>query len=418
MKNVNQAEYNLAAYLFDSIAEISCDDEGVSRPAYSDKETEVLDWLANWARGEGLHVEADAGRNLLFCLPRDRKAEHFVVVGSHVDSVPRGGNFDGLAGVVAGLLCLIRARDASRPLPRPLRALAMRGEESAWFGSCYNASKCLTGTITGDDLDACHAGDGRTLEAHMADQGIDTARLRRGEPLADLSTILEYIELHIEQGPLLIEKDLPAAIVSGIRGNIRHRRVRCTGEPGHSGAVPRSFRRDPVLAMVELLSRLDESWKAILQEGGDLVLTAGVVTTDPERHAMSRIPDMVDFSLDIRSQNAEMLDQMREVVTQEMHVVEAERGVSFAPGPEMRVEPAWMDSRIVEGLSVAMKDQGMQPLVMSSGGGHDAAVFANANVPSGMVFVRNRGGSHNPGENMELEDFLVAVSMIYGYIKN
>src|SRR5690606_6456148 len=143
-------------------------------------------------------------------------------------------------------------------------------------------------------------------------------KVRAGRPLIDLNAIEAYLELHIEQGPLLIGKDIPAAVVSGIRGNMRHRSIRCPGEAGHSGAVPRAFRRDPVLAMADLLVRLDESWSTILAKGDDLVLTSGIVATDPAKHAMSRIPDLVSFSLDIRSQSARTLDEMRMLLRAEM----------------------------------------------------------------------------------------------------
>lgn len=318
--------------------------------------------------------------------------------------------------MIAALLCVIRARDAGAPLPRPVKAIAMRGEESAWFGPCYIASKCLTGTMTKVELDAPHKEDGRSLAAHMADIGLDMGRIRAGQPLVALDSILEYIELHIEQGPLLIEKNLPAAVISGIRGNIRHRRVRCIGEAGHSGAVPRAYRRDPVLAMADLLTRLDESWLTILQKGDDLVLTAGMVSTDPAHHAMARIADKVDFSLDIRSQSTAVLDQMRALLSEEMRQIARERKVRFEPDTEMLTPPALMDKSIVAGLSSAMGRIGMEPFVMPSGGGHDAAVFANAGVPAGMIFVRNRGGSHNPGEDMEIDDLLAGVAIIYEYL--
>lgn len=409
-------DHALAERLFNDIAALGPDEEGVSRPAFSAVETRVLEYLEGFARDAGLHVETDAGQNRLFCLPEHRDARPYVLVGSHVDSVPRGGNFDGLAGVIAGLLCLIRARDAGAPLPRPVRAIAMRGEESAWFGPCYIASKCLTGTLPEAELAALHRDDGRSLGDHMADVGVDMGRVRAQVPLMDLGEIAEYIELHIEQGPLLIEKNLPAAVVSGIRGNIRHRRVRCTGEAGHSGAVPRAYRRDPVLAMADLLVRLDESWLTIVQKGDDLVLTAGMVATDPAHHGMARIADKVDFSLDIRSQSAAVLDQMRALLAGEMRQIERERKVRFDPGPEMLTPPALMDGAVVAGLSAAMGRVGMEPFVMPSGGGHDAAVFANAGVPAGMVFVRNRGGSHNPGEAMEIGDFLKGVDIIWDHL--
>lgn len=410
------AEYTLAKTLFDDIAAMSPDAEGVSRPAFSEVETRTLDYLAEFARNQGLHVETDAGQNRLFCLPEHADADRYVLVGSHVDTVPHGGNCDGLAGVVAGLLCLIRARDAGAPLPRPVKAIAMRGEESAWFGPCYIASKCLTGTLPDEELAATHRDDGRSLGDYMTDVGVDVDAVRAHRPLMALDEILEYIELHIEQGPILIEKNLPAAVISGIRGNIRHRRVRCTGEAGHSGAVPRAYRRDPVLAMADLLVRLDESWLTIVQKGDDLVLTAGMVATDPARHGMARIADKVDFSLDIRSQSAAVLDQMRAFLHDEMRQIERERKVRFDPGPEMLTQPALMDVSVVQGLSDAMGRTGLKPFVMPSGGGHDAAVFANAGVPAGMVFVRNQGGSHNPAETMEIDDFLVGVSIISEYL--
>src|SRR5690606_6715016 len=125
--------------------------------------------------------------------------------------------FDGLAGVVAGLVCLLRAHRRGERFAKPVHVLAMRGEESAWFGPCYIGSKVLTGTLADSELGAKHKGDGRSLEAHMADTGLPIDEVRTGKPLIDLSKIEAYLELHIEQGPLLIGKGIPAAVVSGIR---------------------------------------------------------------------------------------------------------------------------------------------------------------------------------------------------------
>ncbi|MFV0335815.1 MAG: Zn-dependent hydrolase [Tropicimonas sp.] len=411
-------ERALAARLFAEIAALSPDRAGVSRPAFSEVESATLAYLEREAARAGLTTSYDAGRNLIIVLPEDAEAAHYVLVGSHVDSVPMGGNFDGLAGVIAGLMCLMRARARGERLARPVRVIAMRGEESAWFGPCYIASKALMGVLGEAERAAAHRGDGRSLEAHMESVGIDMTPVRAGRPLMQSSDIIEYIELHIEQGPLLIGKDLPAAIVSGIRGNFRHGAVRCIGAEGHSGAVPRAFRRDPVLAMADLLTRLDETWLSILQKGDDLVLTAGIVHTDPGKNAMTRIPDEVTFSLDIRSQSPETLAGMRDLVAQEMAQIGRERRVRFEPGPVNTTAPALMDGRVVAGLVGAMERLGLEPMVMASGGGHDAAVFANAGVPSAMVFVRNRNGSHNPDEAMEIDDFLIGMSIIHEYLSH
>jgi N-carbamoyl-L-amino-acid hydrolase len=405
-----------ARYLFETIAARTPDAQGVSRPAFSAIETDTLRFLEDFARDNGLEVWYDAGANANFALPPDRDAERFVVIGSHVDSVPYGGNFDGLAGVVAGLVCLLRAQRRGERFARPVHVLAMRGEESAWFGPCYIGSKALTGTLDAAELKAQHKGDGRTLDSHMADAGIAMEPVRGRQPLIDLSAIEAYLELHIEQGPLLIGKEIPAAVVSGIRGNFRHRRVRCIGEAGHSGAVPKAYRRDAVLAMADLLVRLDESWSTILNMGDDLVLTSGMVGTDPERHAMSKIPEEVSFSLDIRSQSPRTLDDMRRLLAAEMQQVEKDRKVRFELDEEMRVEPAMCDPELVEGLKAAMARVGQEPFVMPSGGGHDAAVFSAAGVPSAMVFVRNSNGSHNPQEAMELADFIAATDIVHEFL--
>lgn len=409
-------EHALAQRLFDDIAALGPDKAGVSRPAFSEVETATLTYLQSVAEAHGLAARFDRGQNLVISLPEDAEATEFSLVGSHVDSVPMGGNFDGLAGVIAGLMCLIRARSCGIRFGRPVKVIAMRGEESAWFGPCYIASKALMGVLKDTELAAPHKTDQRSLDDHMLAVGVDMSPVRAGQPLMDPRRIIDYVELHIEQGPLLVGKERPAAIVSSIRGNFRHKTIRCIGEPGHSGAVPRAFRRDPVLAMADLLTRLDETWLSIVQKGGDLVLTTGVVHTDPDRNAMSRIPDQVDFSLDIRSQSRETLDGMRDMLAREMAGIEQQRRVSFVLDQANATAPAKMDDRVVGGLKDAMTELGLEPMVMASGGGHDAAVFANAGVPTAMVFVRNRNGSHNPDEAMEIEDFLVGMSIIYRYL--
>ncbi len=421
MSNRTQSQHsfdaeNIAARLFQEVADFSADSAGVSRPAFSPIETKTLKYLEDYAISQGLAVRYDAGQNAVFSLPDDADARKYLLIGSHVDSVPNGGNFDGLAGVVAGLLCLARARHSGIRFAKPVKVIAMRAEESAWFGPCYIASKALLGKLDDDELQSVHKGDGRSLSAHMSDIGINMNRVHQHLPLIDPSSVEAYIELHIEQGPLLIEKNMPAAVVSGIRGNIRHKKIRCVGEAGHSGAVPRAYRKDPVLAMADLLTRLDESWLTILQKGEDLVLTVGMVATDPVRHALTRIPDLVDFSLDLRSQSAEALDDVRTLLMQEIRSVERERGVTFELDKELHTAPALCDKQMVEGLSASMADIRQEPFTMPSGGGHDAAVFANAGIPSAMVFVRNRNGSHNPDEAMEIPDLVAGTDIIFNYL--
>ncbi len=406
----------LAEDLFSEIGRLSADTKGVSRPAFSEKETEILAYLQSIAVEHGLAAWQDAGKNTLFSLPQDRHAKKYVLIGSHVDSVPNGGNYDGLAGVIAGLLNLVYAQKNSKRFAQPVKVIALRGEESHWFGPCYMGSKCLTGKLSNKELFSKHKADGQTLCQHLAALGVDTSPVLNGKPLMNLDEIQGYIELHIEQGPMLVEKRIPAAIVSGIRGNLRHKKIVCHGEPGHSGAVPRVYRRDPVMAFVDLLSSLDESWLTIVQKGGDLVLTSGVVSTDPETHSMSRISDQIAFSLDCRSQSTTVLTEMRDLIELEIARIEYERKVRFQRDEEIYTTPALMNGPVITGLKTSATRLGIEPFVMASGGGHDAAVFANAGIPAGMIFVRNQNGSHNPEESMAIDDFLTGSCILFDYL--
>lgn len=409
----NETISDLTARLFDEIAALSPDIRGISRPAYSEVETRVLAHLAIAARAEGLDVWQDAGLNLFIALPGTRDAPEVTLIGSHVDSVPQGGNFDGLAGVIAGLTLLLRMHREGIQPPRTLLLVAMRGEESAWFGPPCLGSRIITGQITEAELATTHAGDGRSLADHLADLDIALEPIRAGQPTINLSRIKAYIELHIEQGPTLIAKAAPLAAVSGIRGNLRHRRIICEGVAGHSGAVPQNLRHDALQAVAELLIVMEKhalDWGA---EGRDLVFTCGIAGTDPARHALTRIADRVVFSVDTRSLNDVTLDRFHGLLTSEMAAIAERRGVRFVPDPIQRSHPASCDPELIEALKLSMLRRRIRPVVMASGAGHDAAIFANAGIPAAMMFVRNQHGSHNPDEAMELADFNLACDTLY-----
>lgn len=409
----NEALPALAARLFDEIAALSPDVRGVSRPAFSEVETAALAHLAEAARAEGLEVWQDAGLNLFAALPGTRDAPEITLIGSHVDSVPQGGNFDGLAGVMAGLVVLARAlREGATP-PRPLHLIAMRGEESPWFGPPYLGSRIVTGQMTARELDATHRGDGRTLAEHLADLNIPVEAIRAGRPTIDLGRVKAYVELHIEQGPALIADRAPIAAVSGIRGNLRHRAVTCAGVAGHSGAVPQAARHDAVQAVAELLTRMEAHALDWGEDGHDLVFTCGMVATDPARAAITRIADEVTFSVDMRSLDDSVLDRFHALLEEEMAAIASRRGVRFAPDAVQRARPATCAPELVEAIKLVMLRRRIRPVVMASGAGHDAAIFAQAGVPAAMMFVRNEHGSHNPDEAMAMGDFEIACEVLY-----
>jgi N-carbamoyl-L-amino-acid hydrolase len=401
----------LASRLFDEIRALSGGKMGVTRASYTETETAAMRVVEEVAKDAGLPTRWDAVSNLVVDLPSSATGKPYWV-GSHFDTVPEGGNYDGLAGVIAGLLCVLKAKQRGYT-GRPLSLVGLRGEEAAWFGKAYLGSYGFFGQLTLEDMDRPHRDTGRPMRESFESVGVDAALVTSKKPLVDPSQIGAWFELHIEQGPILEARDIPVGVVTGIRGNYRHLTAHCIGVAGHSGAVPREMRHDAVLALAHLLSRIDDAWGRFVAEGADLVVTTGMIGTDPQEHALSRIAGDVGFSLEMRSQSLDTLDAFHALVLQECAVVEAERGVRFELGERIETTPAVLDAALMENTRRACRELGMPFMDIGSGAGHDAAVFQKNGVPAAMVFVRNQGGSHNPAEAMELDNFMKGVEVLY-----
>jgi len=405
---------DLAVELFDTVRTRTFDGTGVTRECYDEGENVAMAIYRELAERNGLKTRFDPAANMIITLPGDDPGKPCLLLASHADSVPQGGNFDGAAGVAAALLTMVRlAREGARPAC-PVRAMVLRGEESAFYGRANIGSRLLFGTLDRKDLAAKRRGTGRTLGETLTAAGIDVEAVGRGDKLIDVP-VRAYLELHIEQGPVMVARKFPTAVVTGIRGNLRHRSIMCRGEAGHSGTVPRWLRRDAVFAVSDLLMRLDEHWNRLLERGLDLVITTGVIGTDPELHALSRIPGEVVFSFEVRSQSYETLEAFYELFRSECRAVSDLRHVKFEFDDRVYTEPAKMDDGIVKKLTTLSERLGLPNETIASGAGHDAAVFSNAGIPSGMIFVRNANGSHNPNEAMDIEDFLKGLDLMYAF---
>ncbi|MBV8147156.1 MAG: M20/M25/M40 family metallo-hydrolase, partial [Gammaproteobacteria bacterium] len=245
--------------------------------------------------------------------------------------------------------------------------------------------------------------NGVSLEATLRERGFDPQPIRARRRLLDPGGLRAYLELHIEQGPTLVARGLPAAVVSGIRGCKRFRNARCVGEYAHSGAVSRPHRHDAVAATVALLHHMETVWLQHEERGEDLVLTTGELFTDPGMHGPSKVAGETRFVLDIRALSAATMESVAaEARAAAARIADAYR-VRFDLGATSDSPPAVLDERLRARL-MSLLDR---PFQMASGAGHDAAVFAKVGVPSAMIFVRNEHGSHNPDEGMALDDFAV-----------
>ena len=388
------------------------DGVGVTREAYGAGEQAAHDLIAAAAGAHGLDVAIDEACNLVIGLAGADPAAPALACGSHLDSVPRGGNFDGAAGVVAGLTVMAAIKDAGVVPLRPVKLYALRAEESAWFGKSWLGAHALFGLLTADDLDRLRFDSGRRLGDYMADAGADVTAIAAGTSLIDAADLAAFLEVHIEQGPVLEAEGLPVAVVTGIAGNLRHMNVTCHGRAAHAGGTPPGERRDAVVATADLLMRLDGHWQAFLADGRDVLLTHGMIGTDADEHAVSRIAGAASFSIEIRSPDSETLGALHRLVTEECRAVETARGVRFDLDEAIVNAPAPMDPAWVDRLAQICRDRELPHKRMASGGGHDSAVFVGAGVPTAMLFVRNPHGSHNPDEAMDLDDFMAATEVL------
>jgi N-carbamoyl-L-amino-acid hydrolase len=246
--------------------------------------------------------------------------------------------------------------------------------------------------------------NGRPLADHMREEGFDPGFVERGERVLGPDNVAAYLEVHIEQGPVLDAEEIPLGIVTGIPGSRRLRAARVLGEYNHSGGTPRKYRRDAAVALAELAVALDEAWCRMDAEGRAMVCTFCTMATTAEA-GFTKIAGEARFMLDVRSLDLRNCDRLFEVLHTKVAEIEARRGVRFELGAEGGSRPAPMDAGVQEGLRRAAGALGIPARVMASGGGHDAGAFANAGIPAGMLFVRNQNGSHNPHEAMRMEDF-------------
>jgi N-carbamoyl-L-amino-acid hydrolase len=247
----------------------------------------------------------------------------------------------------------------------------------------------------------------------MKNCGAIMDRIARGVPAVEPTQIAEYWELHIEQGPILVDKKKPIGIVTDIRGNVRHANVRIVGREGHSGTVPRELRSDAVFAFAEFLKELDDGWALGMTHGHDLVVTCGIVETDPTVHGITRIPGSVRFCLEWRSQSDDALRNYERFINMTARSIGAKRDVSFGFDAPVWTPSAQLSYKLPVRTAQACTNLDLPYERMPSGAGHDAAVFSNAGVPTGMIFVRNENGSHNPNEAMDMNDFMAGVEVLY-----
>ena len=410
-------EIEKARDVFDKMREQSLDPPGVTRVSYGEGENFAHRAIAEWATELGLEITHDYAGNQYVTLPGRNRSAPRVIMGSHMDSVRHGGNFDGAAGVVCGMAVLHRLHQLKHKPERDLSVMAIRAEEIVWFPCHYAGSRMAFGLLEPADYDKVRRSDsGRTLAEHIDDLGFDSDALKSGKVFLSPDQIECYIEVHIEQGPILQNAGLSLGVVTGIRGNLRYRYCQVNGAYSHAGGVPRKFRRDAVFGFVEFAHFVESNCLKLEENGADIVFTVGEAYTDSANHAITKVPGQVDFKMDLRSINNNTLLKLDQDLRAEADRISIKRGITVDLGDVSNAQPAIMNEHLRANFHTQLGKLSIPTMDMGSGGGHDCAVFAGQGIKSAMLFIRNDGGSHNPDEAMELEDFSRATDVLSGLL--
>jgi allantoate deiminase len=363
---------------------------GVTRLAWSPELRAVQGWLTEHLEQLGLEVELDAAGNLIGRWQSGSGPA--VVVGSHLDTVPSGGRYDGALGVLSGLQAIRLLKQRGVEPKRPLWLVSFMDEEGARFGAALFGSRAFVGKDL-NELGERRDSDGVSLRDAMAELGFDFDAVPRARGIDDVGA---YLELHIEQGPVLESEGIEIGIVTGIVGLIGFR-ARFVGEANHAGTTPMRLRRDALCGAATAILALRDA--ALARD--DITTNVGIVSAEPG--GFNVVPSAAEFSIDVRSATPEGYASLEPLVRETLGRIAEEQGLELELSEAYRLEPLPLAPELVDVLERAAAKEGATHRRLPSGAGHDA-MEVGRHAPSGMLFVPSRKGiSHSPEEFSEPE---------------
>jgi len=369
-------------------------DRGIYRMAFTDEDMEAKRWLLHRIEETGLEPASDGAANVSGLLPGKIDSPR-VFVGSHIDTVPCAGMLDGTLGVVTGLECLRAMKESGITPERTIELIAFSDEEGR-FGGTFG-SEAFIGSLTPDKVQSAADLDGVRLADAMLEQGLDPMKALDARRSPD--EIEAYLELHIEQGPVLDEGHLQVGIVHQITG-LRSWSLRFSGEANHAGTTPMDYRKDAFMGLADFAHELPR----ILEENGSEHSRATIGKAEILPGAPNSVPGAVDFSLDFRDPTADTLEELSLAIQKALAAISRRRGLQFEFTVQGEIEPVDSSERIVKILEEEADRYELRSLRMLSGAAHDAQLVGRI-APMAMIFVPSRGGlSHSPAEWTAWED--------------
>jgi len=386
------------------IADLSEEPDRTTRRFLTPPVREVHQLLRERMEALGMTVRVDAAGNLRGRWQPPGSRARRLILGSHIDTVPNAGAFDGILGVTLALECAEIAQELKLPLP--IETIAFSEEEGVRFGVPFIGSRAAGGRFDAALLRLKDA-DGVTLEAAIRAFGLDPTEIDKAAIGAD---VLGFLEVHIEQGPVLEAEGLRVAAVTAIVGQTRHT-LTWTGHANHAGTTPMHLRLDALAGAAEWMIAVE----SVAQHTEGLVATVGHLDVEP--NAANVIAGAVHVSLDVRHVNDTERKTAVEALLVQAQAIAARRGLVVQSTRQMDQPAVPMDERLTAFLAEAIEAAGLPVKRMSSGAGHDAMVMA-ARVPTAMLFLRSPGGiSHHPDENVLEEDVTAALDVCERFLQ-
>ena len=384
-------------------------ERGVNRQEGTQANRELREFAVERMKDAGLKVSFDRFGNMFGRKQGAASGEKAVLCGSHLDSVANGGMFDGALGVFAGIEAVRRLRGEGFVHKRPIEVVAFTGEEGSAFEAALLGSSALTGKIGEEEALSLKDSSGRTLEQALLESGF------KGSVLRDLGEVEYFLELHVEQGPVLFAEKIPIGVVENITG-ILWIAVVIRGVENHAGTTPMNMRRDALAAGAEIVGFV----RALAEEtaaawGSSTVGTVGRLHVFP--NGTNIVPGRVELGIDMRDGSRAVLEEMKD------QVIEFKRGLEqkYKVRIETRIPafhpPVFLSREVVEAVEASAGGAGLSYIKMNSGAGHDAQNVAER-VKTGMIFVPSRDGvSHSPMEWTGWEDIERGVQVLTGALK-
>ncbi|MDT0596173.1 allantoate amidohydrolase [Glaciecola petra] len=389
----------------ETLGKISQSPDFVDRRYLTPEHKQANEQVSEWMRQTNMQTWQDGAGNVWGRYLSPNKNAKSLLMGSHLDTVINGGKYDGMLGVVVPI-ALVQALHTQRiTLPFNLDIVGFCDEEGTRFGSTLLGSRALTGQWHNNWADLCDE-DGISLKRAMVDFGLDFEEVMQCK--LSPSSLLAFIELHIEQGPVLEQKNLPTGIVSGIAG-AKRLQFTITGMAGHAGTVPMDMRKDALICASEMILSIESVAKA-----NDIVATVGAISNKP--NAVNVISGSTDFSLDIRSNNDALRDEALADILRLCEQIANKRELTLKYQITHSASAVSCDESLIQGLCDATSACNIEPLKLISGAGHDAMAMADL-CPIAMLFTRcDKGISHHPAEAIQAEDVEASLDVLFNFI--